>query len=86
MSPMTPEPSTPEHSQKIGKLCVGGDWACAHGDFSGLRHVAEQLAACAPEPLHCALVELAAACNADPVRAAAIWDRLKTEVYREAHV
>lgn len=29
----------------IGELCVGGDWACAHGDFSALREVTQQLAA-----------------------------------------
>jgi hypothetical protein len=81
---MTSTPCTAEVSQTIGKLCVGGDWACAHGDFSGLRHVALQLADYAPEPIHCELAALATACSADPERAASIWDRLKPRLYREA--
>jgi hypothetical protein len=83
MPPMTPTHSTAEVSQTIGKLCVGGDWACAHGDFSGLRQVARELADYAPEPIHCELVELASACAADPDRAAALWQRLKNQLYRE---
>ena len=85
MTPMTPIPCTAEVSETIGKLCVGGDWACVHGDFSGLRHVAQQLADFAPEPIHCELAELAAACSTDPDRAAALWDRLKNQLYREPY-
>lgn len=84
MTPMTPIPDTTNVCATIGKLCVGGDWASAHGDFSGLRNVAQQLAGYAPEPLHCALTELAAACCADPERAALLWNELKTQLYREA--
>jgi hypothetical protein len=81
---MTPTPRTNEVSKTIGKLCVCGDWACAHGDFSGLRHVAQQLADYASEPMHCELAALATACSADPERAAEIWNRLKPRIYREA--
>ena len=84
MMPMTPMSCTPEISETIGKLCVGGDWACAHGDFAGLRHVAQQLADYAPEPIHCELARLAAACISEPRRAAALWDRLKNQLYCEA--
>ncbi|HEY5922230.1 MAG TPA: hypothetical protein VIV11_11190 [Kofleriaceae bacterium] len=61
----------------IGKLCVGGAWACAHGDFGGLRFVAQQLSVYVPEPFHGELVALACLCNDDPDRAAALWNRLK---------
>jgi hypothetical protein len=81
---MAPLPCTSEVSQTIGKLCVGGDWACAHGDFAGLRQVARELADHALEPIHCELVELASACNSDPDRAAALWQELKNQLYREA--
>ncbi|MBX3161763.1 MAG: hypothetical protein KF773_37725 [Deltaproteobacteria bacterium] len=66
----------------IGELCVGGDWACAHGDFGGLRDVAEQLAERVPEPAHQMLVELADACLADPTRAGELWYELKPVVAR----
>lgn len=81
MSPMTASTTT-QISETIGKLCVGGDWACAHGDFAGLRHVAQQLAAYAPEPLHCTLREIVATCDAQPERAAELWSRLKNLIYR----
>jgi hypothetical protein len=68
--------------RKIGKLCVGGDWACAHGDLAGLRQVALQLAAFAQEPLHCELAELADACRRDPDRAGRLWAELKDKLYR----
>lgn len=83
---MMPIQCTTDLTETIGKLCVGGDWACAHGDFSGLRHVAQQLAAYAPETIQCELAELATACTTDPDRAAALWDRLKNQVYREARM
>jgi hypothetical protein len=67
-----------EHS--IGQLCVGGDWACAHGDLAGLAHVAEELAARAHEPLHCQLVEVVRACRYDPDRAPALWFGLRPTI------
>lgn len=82
---MTPLPPTSKQaSQTIGELCFGGDWACAHGDFGGLRYIAQQLADCVEEPLHCELVDLALACNTDPDRAAALWDCLKDQLFRSA--
>lgn len=80
---MTPVPPTStEASQRIGKLCLGGDWACAHGDFAGLRSVAQQLAEYVAEPIHCELVDLARACKSDPDRAAVLWNGLKERLYR----
>lgn len=75
--------SCPTHSatRTLDELCVGGDWACAHGDVSGLRYIAQQLAACAHEPLHCALMELADACIGDPDRAVQLWSQIKNQVY-----
>lgn len=81
---MTPIPSKSiETTERIGKLCVGGDWACAHGDFAALRHVALELEDFAPEPVHCELAQLAVACITEPERAAALWERLKSDLYRE---
>jgi hypothetical protein len=81
---MTPEPTTTaDTSRAIGKLCVGGDWACANGDLGALRSVAQQLADYVPEPMHCALEALVSACYCDPARAAALWDGLKDQIYRE---
>ena len=66
----------------IGKLCMCGDWACAHGDFGGLRDVASQLSETSDELIdgstHDALVELADACISQPERAAQLWPRLKS--------
>jgi hypothetical protein len=81
--PATAHP-TREATLTIGALCVGGDWACAHGDLSALRHVAECLADYVDEPLHCELMELADACYCDPDRACASWSRVKEHVYRTA--
>jgi hypothetical protein len=80
MTPMTSSSATSQVT--VGKLCVGGDWACAHGDFGGLRHVAQQLAKYAPEALHGTLRELAATCGSHPDRAVELWCRLKDRIYR----
>lgn len=81
---MTPEPSTtPKTRKAIGKLCVGGDWACAHGDLGGLCDVARQLEDYVSEPVHCELEALAAACAAEPDRAVALWVALKDRIFRE---
>jgi hypothetical protein len=77
---VTTEPSTNKAaSHSVGKLCVGGDWACAHGDFGGLRYIAQQLADYAPEPVRRDLAALASACANDPVRAIALWDRVRNK-------
>lgn len=76
-----PSPST-EPTRTIGQLCVGGDWACAHGDLAALRHVARSLAGRVPEPIRRELHELAAACLREPERAGALWARVKAELPR----
>jgi hypothetical protein len=80
MSGVEPSPSAHE----IGKLCVGGDWACAHGDLGALRHVAQTLAVHAKEPIHCKLVELAEACTWDPEHAVARWMQVRDQLYDTA--
>jgi hypothetical protein len=76
-----PTPSEPQATARaIGKLCVGGDWACAHGDLSALRYVAQCLAVHAREPLHCELLSLAEACSSDPDHAVERWTVLKNEL------
>jgi hypothetical protein len=62
---------------RINELCFGGDWACAHGDISGLAHIVERLAERVREPLHYELVELARTCRSDPDRATARWLAVK---------
>ena len=69
-------------ARMVGKLCLGGDWACAHGDLEALGDIAERLVACSPEPLHCELIELSALCRRDPERATAAWVQLKNRVLR----
>jgi hypothetical protein len=71
-----------EITRRIGELCFGGDWACAHGDVSGLRDIASRLSDYAPEPLHCQLQELSDVCRYDPERATALWTALKDQVYQ----
>jgi len=63
--------------EAIGKLCVGGDWACTTGDLGTLANIAAQLAAYVPEPLHCKLAMLADMCRCDQDGAIAVWLRLK---------
>jgi hypothetical protein len=74
-------PTPKERAFTIGELCVGGDWACAHGDLAGLRHIAKQLAEQLREPMHCDLVILADSCYGDPDQAVARWMALKDQLY-----
>ena len=75
-----------ESTQQIGRLCVCGDWACAHGDFAGLRHVARQLQDFVADPMHDELGELASACVSDPARAGALWTHIKDVLHhRDSH-
>ena len=67
-------------SRTIGALCMGGDWACAHGDVEALADIAARLAGYANEPLRGELTALSAQCRSDPDGAAAAWVRLKTAV------
>jgi hypothetical protein len=76
--------TTSTKAHQIGELCVGGDWACAHGDLSGLRYVALQLAVFANEPMHSTLLELADACSDDPERAAALWAQIKGPLFHQS--
>jgi hypothetical protein len=76
--------TTSTKAHQIGELCVGGDWACAHGDLAGLRHVALQLATFANEPMHDTLLELADACTEDPERATALWADVKGPLFHQS--
>lgn len=81
---MTPLPSlTRSTRDAIGGLCLAGDRACTAGDLAALREIATELADFTPEPLHCELARLAAACGSDPASAVAAWDALKASLYRE---
>jgi hypothetical protein len=80
---MQHSPNTPHGTvNAIGQLCFGGDWACAHGDASGLRHVVQQIAERSAEPLHCALIALADQCCDEPDRAVGDWPAVKELVLR----
>jgi hypothetical protein len=68
----------------IGELCVSGDWACAHGDFGALHHIARKLAGYVGEPSHCQLMALADACLDNAERAGQLWAEVKDQLYRSA--
>jgi hypothetical protein len=68
-------------TRAIRELCVGGEWACAHGDFAGLRHVAIRLAGYMVEPDRDELVALAKACIGQPTVAAIMWNRLQGKLH-----
>ncbi len=67
----------------MGELVIGGDWACAHGDFSTLHHIAEQLAEHADNhtSLKRQLLAFANACYDDPDQAAVQWAALRTRCF-----
>jgi hypothetical protein len=71
-------------SNLLGKLCVGGDWACANGDVEALGDVVSRLADLSQGPLHGQLVALAALCRHDPERAPRRWDQLRPRVVAQA--
>lgn len=77
---MTRRKSSNSHS--VGELCVGGDWACAHGDIEALGFVARALADRGPPSLRAQLDELAVECRNDPARAAVDWPRIKAKLAR----
>lgn len=64
----------------IGKLCLGGDWACANGDLGALGDIADRLITCSPETLRGELARLSALCRYDPDHATAAWVQLKNRV------
>ena len=74
----SPDPIT----RTIGKLCLGGDWACANGDLEALGDIAHRLVVCTPEPLHDELTGLSGLCRSDPDHATAAWVELKSRILR----
>ncbi|TMQ03079.1 MAG: hypothetical protein E6J91_48475 [Deltaproteobacteria bacterium] len=70
------------YTRTIGKLCQGGDWACANGDLEALGDIAARLIGYTDEPLCRELGELSALCHDDPDHATAAWARLKNRVLR----
>jgi hypothetical protein len=66
--------TTDQHdaTRAISALCNGGEWACAHGDFAGLRDVARRLEQYVPEVLD-ELHELETACQSNIDHASEIW-------------
>ena len=77
MQPTQPMLGQDERSHLIGVLCVGGDWACAHGDFETVGHLTRRLAGLVGEPIHCELTALAEVCTTDPRRAVDAWTEAK---------
>lgn len=73
--------STPDTAHAVGELVIGGDWACAHGDFSTLHFIAQQLADKAQAPLRRQLLACANACIDDPDDAAVQWAMLRTRCF-----
>lgn len=69
-------------TRTIGKLCLGGDWACANGNLEALGDIAARLVGCTPEPLRSELATLPRLCRDDPDHATALWVRLKDRVLR----
>jgi hypothetical protein len=67
---------------RIGELCLGGDWARAHGDIEALGFVAKELALRGPAHLRRRLNELAVECLSNPARAAVDWPIVKALVAR----
>jgi hypothetical protein len=67
-------------ARTVGKLCLGGDWACANGDLKALGDIASRLVSCTPEPLQGELNGLTELCRREPDQATAAWVRLKNQV------
>jgi hypothetical protein len=67
-------------SRTIGKLCLGGDWACANGDLEALGDIAARLGGYTVEPLSSELTALATLCHDHPDHATAVWVRLRSRV------
>jgi hypothetical protein len=63
----------------ISALCLGGEWAMAHGDFAGLRDVARRLEQYVPEVLD-ELHELETACQKDIEHASEIWVHVERRI------
>ena len=70
-------------TRTIGKLCLGGDWACANGDLEALGDIAVRLVAYTAEPLRSELAALSGLCRSDPDHANVAWAHLKQRVLRD---
>lgn len=77
-------PQATHSPRTIGMLCLGGDWACAHGDVAALGEVARQLAGHAAPAHRRELAALVALCHRDPDRAVAAWLQLKERIQQRA--
>lgn len=66
----------------ICRLCLGGDWACAHGDLAALADIAARLVTCSPEALRGEIAGLSSLCSGDLSRASAAWLKLRNRVLR----
>lgn len=77
---MREQPKPTIASSSVGQLCIGGDWACAHGDFETLQFVARRIADLTPEPQRREIADLAHRCAADPEHAVEAWVDLKRRV------
>lgn len=66
-------------TRAISALCNGGEWACAHGDFAGLRDVARRLEHYVPEVLD-ELRDLETACQKDIDHASEIWVHVERRI------
>lgn len=72
----------PTFSHAVGELCLGADWACAHGDLETLGHVAGRLAVLLREhpTLHAELLDLERKCYLDAEGAMRAWMSVKRHV------
>jgi hypothetical protein len=75
---------------QIKELLVGGDWACAHGNWGTLASIARDLASRLP-PLEAAQALAVAdcgccCCGRDLDRATAAWARLAAGLRAQARV
>jgi hypothetical protein len=73
-----------DRNHAISALCLGGEWACAHGDFAGLRDVARRLEQYVPEVLD-ELHELETACQRDIDHASEIWVHVERRITSASH-
>lgn len=71
-------------ARMIGRLCLGGDWACANGDLDALGDIAARLARCSPEAMRGELTRLAACCRGELHQATVAWVQLKNRALRSA--
>ena len=69
-------------ARRVGELCLGGDWACAHGDVESLGFIVEELAGLIAGPGDCALGEVVQQCRHDPEAATARWAEVKDRARR----